>query len=53
MHLKLALLAMWTVAAICIRIMKKISPDTKWYPAYVLGICALVTGYLLITDAIG
>lgn len=39
----LGTLFMWLVAALGCVLMKKISPDTKWYPAYAFGVCVLAT----------
>lgn len=37
------ILFMWLVAIAGCIVMKKISPDTKWYPAYAFGVCVLAT----------
>lgn len=34
---------MWLTAFAGCIVMKKISPDTKWYPAYAFGVCVLAT----------
>lgn len=34
-------LLMCGVAAVGITAMKKISPDTEWYPVYAITVCAL------------
>lgn len=39
----LGTLFMWLVAALGCAIMKKISPENKWYPAYAFGVCVLAT----------
>lgn len=37
----------YIASAVCIPIMKKIDPDNKWYPGYVLAICILFTIYMV------
>ena len=41
--IRFGILFMWLVAALGCVLMKKISPDTKWYPAYAFGVYVLAT----------
>lgn len=36
-------ISVWIVAAICIKIMKKISPNDKLYPAWAIFVCIVLT----------
>lgn len=38
-----SILFMWLTAMLGCLTMKKISSDTKWYPAYALIVCVLAT----------
>lgn len=37
------ILFMWLSAVLGCLAMEKISPGTKWYPAYAFGVCVLAT----------
>ena len=43
----LIIFAVWMIGIICIFIMKKIEPDNKIYPVWVLFIVLLFTGFTI------
>ncbi len=47
MEVSILLAVVYIIGIVCIGIMKKIQPDDKIYPAWVVMICVILTSFLV------